>query len=258
MRKLYALLMVLFTPVGSLLAACTATEKNTDYTVDNGPSNSVSLNANINAVGDLVAFGVWCYPSCTPVSVTLGSQTAVQTTVSGNPGGGSPGTGQGFIFYIPSATFSGSQTATWTVSGTHSGIQFSYLDFSPSAGCHFTHNVDSPLGSGTGDTANTPSITPSAGDLLVNFTWISEHVTSVNSPWSCANFHLPGETQTCFAVNTFNTLAYILSAASGSTANNMTLIHPTDDWQALITSFSMSSSQAQAPQPPTNLQATVQ
>jgi hypothetical protein len=254
MKNILALIGLLLTAAGTLLAACTITEKNADYSVENGSSNTVSVTANINAVGDLVAITGWCYTGCTPVSATLGSQPAVQTTVSGNPGPGNPGTGQGFIFYILSAASSGAQTLTFTVSGSHSGIQTSYIDFTPSAGCTLTHDVDSPVGSGTGDTVNTPSITPSVGDLLFNFTWSSEHINSVNSPWSCPIYSGPGETQTCEFVNTVNAAAYILSASAGSTSNNMTLIHSGDSWQALITSFSFSSGGG-PPGPPSNLQA---
>jgi hypothetical protein len=255
MKFSYLLITVVFATTTVLSAqSCSVTEQNADYSAENGSSNTVTLSANIHAVGDLVAFTAWCYQGCTPVSVTLGSQTAVRTTVSGTS---DSLTGQGFIYYVLAAVASGPQTITFTVSGTHSGIQTSYIDFSPTAGCTFSHDVDSPLGSGAGGTANTPSITPTPGDLLFNFTWISEHIDSVNSPWSCPIYNGPGETQTCEFVNTVNAAAYILDASSGSTANNMTLIHPSDTWQALITSFSMSSGSG-APAPPTNLQAAPQ
>ena len=120
------------------------------------------------------------------------------------------------------------------------------------------HDIDSPVGSRNWRySANTPSITPSVGDLLFNFTWTTEHIVSVNSPWSCPIYSGPGETQTCEFVNTINAAAYILSASAGSTSNNMTLIHSGDSWQALITSFSLSSGGG-PPGPPSNLQATPQ
>ena len=265
-RHIIALITLVFTTTVTLSAQiCTVAEQNADYSVENGSSNTVTLTANIQAIGDLVAFTAWCYPGCTPVSVKLGSQTAVQTTVSGVVGPGNPTTGQGFIFYILSAAVSGSQTITWTASGSHSGIQASYTDFSPSAGCHFVHHIDSPLGSclsncgntGNPGTINAPSITPTAGDLLFNFTWSSEHVNDINSPWSCPLYLGSGETGDCQFVNTRNVAAYILSAASGPTTNSTTDTHDSDTWQALITSFSIAPN-AQAPKPPTNLQATVQ
>ncbi len=254
MRSLCLLITIVLATTTLSAQSCSVTEQYADYSVENGSSNTVSLIANIHAVGDLVAFSAWCFQGCTPVSVTLGSQPAVKTTVSGTS---DSLTGQGFIYYILAAVASGPQTITFTVSGAHSGIQTSYIDFSPTPECTFSHDVDSSLGSGTGGTVNTPSITPTPGDLLFNFTWSSEHIDSVNSPWSCPIYSGPGETQTCEFVNTVNAAAYVLSASSGSTANNMTLIHPSDTWQALITSFSMSSGSGR-PAPPTVLVALPQ
>jgi hypothetical protein len=181
--------------------------------------------------------------------VKLGSQTAIQTSVPGNPGPGSPGAGQGFIYYILSSAAAGAQTLTFTASGGASQTQVSYIDFTPTAGCTFSHDIDSPVGSYAGSstdinpgTISAPSIAPSAGDVLFNFTWTSEHVNSVNSPWSCPIYSGAGETQTCEFNTTINAAAYILNAPSGSTANNMTDIHNSDSWQGLITSFSLSGS----------------
>jgi hypothetical protein len=252
LKCLLTLITLVFTTTAWSAQSCTVTEKYTDYSSNNGSSNTASVTANINAVGDLVAVGAWCASSCTPVSVVLGSKSAVQTSVSGTA---SSITGQGFLFYILSASASGSQTLTWTVSGTHTDIQVSYVDFTPSAGCTFTHDVDSAVGTGTGTAINTPSITPSgAGELLFDYTYVAQHITAVDSPWSCSNFSGSGETQTCFAVTTFNTIGYILSGAAGSTANNMTNLDSGDNWQALITSFSISPG---GPDPPTGLAATV-
>lgn len=249
MRKLFALVMALFAPAGALLGACTATEKNADYSVFGGPSTSMT--ANINAVGDLVAITAFCNPAsgnnCSFSSVTLGSQTAVQTVAPvAQLLSGGIGTGVGTIYYVLSAATAGN--VTLTVNGTGaSNTQVSYIDFTPTAGCHFSHDIDSPLGAGVGSgtstgTINAPSITPNAGDLLFNFTWTSEHVNSVNSPWSCPIYSGFGETQTCEFNVTINAAAYILSAPSSSTTNNMTDIHASDSWQALITSFSLSGS----------------
>src|ERR1700733_450861 len=129
------------------LATCSATEKNSDYGPI-GSSTTATVGATIDATGDLVAIAAWCYSSCTPVSVTLGSQVATKTSVSGLPGlGVSPDTGQGFIFYILSAAGAGLQTITWTVTGSASSqTQVAYIDFTPSAGCVFTHHLDSAVG----------------------------------------------------------------------------------------------------------------
>ena len=247
MRKLFSLLTLLLTCASSLYATCTATKQNADFSSDTS-ANSVTLTSHISAVGDLVVFSVWCYGSsggCTPGTVTLGSQTATQTTVSGIPGPGSPGEGQAFLYYITSAATSGTPTITANVSGSHTDLQVAYEDFSASAGCTFSHDQDSPLGkcqsscggSGTG-TISQPAITPTAaGEVLVVFTWTSEHVNNYNSPWTCPNNIT---NSTCEYDPTKNAMAYILSSSSGSTANNANDIHASDTWQALITSFSMS------------------
>ena len=201
----------------------------------------------------------------------MGAQTATKTTVNGVVDSlNNPGTGQAWIYYILSAAASGSQTITWTVSGSHADIQVGYIDFSSGTGCKFTHDVDSPLGSCLSAGASScngvvkaPSITPSAsGELLFNFTWSSEHVENMipasGSPtWSCPIYSGNGQTGTCQYTNTQNVAAYILSSASGATANNTTTIHPDDTWQALLTSFSMSSVNP-PPDPPTGLAAQIQ
>ena len=261
MRKQFryslALITLLFTS-GRTLATCTATERNSNYG-EMGSGTTATVSATIDAKGDLVAIAAWCYTSCTPVSVTLGNQVATKSSVSGLPGlGVSPDTGQGFIFYVLSAAAAGTQTITWTVTGVNSDqTQVAYIDFAPSAGCAFTHHLDSAVGSGTGGTANTPSITGATGDLLFNFTWVTEHVTDVNSPWSCTVYNGSGQTGDCSFDKTRNADAYILAAPSGSTANNMTMIHGTDSWQGLITSFSITSTNPK-PNPPTGLTAFVQ
>lgn len=171
--------------------------------------------------------------------MTLGSQTAVQTSVSGINGAGSPGTGQGFLFYVLSAAAAGPYTLTFTATGQHTDIQTSYIDFGASAGCTFAHDLDFPLGAGTGGTVNTPSFNPTPGDLLFNFTYSSEHVDFIHSPWSCPIYSGQGETQTCKFATTVNAAANVLSGPPGTVSNNMTLIHDTDSWQALVTSFTL-------------------
>jgi hypothetical protein len=270
-RHLIALITLVFTTTATLSAqVCTATKQNADYSpltaiTNNGPVATVT--AKVHAVGDLVAITAWCYTKCTPTNVTLGAQSAVKTSVSGVFDPSSPGTGQAFLYYILSASASGDQTLTFTSTGGALQTQVSYIDFSPSAGCQFTHHMDSPLGSclsggclgNTGDPGSitAPSITPTAGDLLFNFTWSSGHMTAVNSSWSCPLYQGPGETGSCFLDGTVNAAAYILSAASGTTANNTTELHQDNTWQALITSFSIVPN-GQAPKPPTNVQVTVQ
>jgi hypothetical protein len=261
-RFMFAMALVL-SYAAQLAASCSATRNTADFSLDNGSSNVANLQTEIQAAGDLVGITAWCYPGCTPVSLTLGNQTAVKSTVSGV---NDQGTGQGFIYYVLSTASAGSQAITFTVSGSHSGIQLSYIDFTPSAGCTFSHNIDSVLGRKTDESGSTdqgsitaPSITPSAGDLLFGFTYTSQHIDAINSPWSCPIY---SETQTCEFTETINAAAYILSAASGTTANNMTDNHASNTWQALISSFSMSSNSGSSnpvsrPLPPTNLTGTV-
>ncbi len=254
MRKLFALVLLLLQPIGALLAQCTATQQNHgDSPVTGFPSGpgttSVSMTSTISAVGDLVAISVWCFPintfsgGCTPTSVTLGAQSATQTTVSMNadPGTiGTPGSGQGRIYYILSAAASGSQTLGFSISGGNQQLQVTYMDFKPSAACHFTHHLDSPLGAGSNVGANitAPSISGVTGDLLYNFTITSTHMTDpVGSPWVCTIWQPGG----CQFQNSVDTAVHLLSAPAGTTSNNLNTLHASDSWQALITSFSMSS-----------------
>jgi hypothetical protein len=247
LRHIFTVATLIFACAGTLLAACTATEKNADYSLV-GSGTSSSVTANVNAAGDLVAITAWCYSSCTPTSVTLGSQRAAQTSVPGLAGPGSPGSGQGFIFYVLSASSAGSQTLTFTASGGASQTQVSYIDFSTSSGCSFSHDTDSSLGScmsncgssGSTGTIDAPSISATAGDVLFDFTWSSEHINDISSPWSCPIYSGSGETEDCQFDTTRNVAGYILSAPSGSVSNDTTDTHASDTWQALLTSFSMS------------------
>jgi hypothetical protein len=246
---LFGLATLLFPTAGTLFAACTASEKNANYSGVGGTSSTMTVN--VNAVGDLVVFSVWCYQTCTPGTLTMGSQTAVKTSVS-SPGttvdSGQAGlfTGQASIYYILSASASGPQTATWSASGFTGGpqTQISYIDYAPSAGCTFAHGVDSPVGSGnTNGIANAPSISGVTGDVLFNFIVTTQHVNSpVGSPWSCPIYNGSGETQTCNIDVTQNGAAYSLSAGSGSTSSNWPLINSSTGWESLISSFSLSGS----------------
>jgi len=203
-----------------------------------GTSSPQTLAATANEVGDLVIFADWCPNGCTYTTTPLGRQTATQTSVSGNS---SSSTGQPFLAYILSSTTAGAQTITWTASGSPGEIQTAYYDFTPSAGCTFTHDVDSTLGTGTGTAVNTPSITPTTGDLLFNFTVITQHMTAIGSPWLAWNYYGSGETSNQFFTTTVNADAYVLSASSGSTTNNMTQ-NASNPWQGLITSFKLAIS----------------
>jgi hypothetical protein len=191
----------------------------------------------LHNTGDLAVIYPWCFNGCTPGAPTLGSQTGVQTTVSGTS---SANTGQPFIYYVLSINASGSQTLSFGTSGGATQSQVAMKEFTPNPGCTYAHDIDSTLGTGTAVSPNTPSITPTTGDLLANFTASQTHINSVNSPWGCVNFP-NAQTGNCAYQTTRNADAYIPSAASGSTANNMT--QPSSGaWEALITSFKLTGS----------------
>lgn len=214
------------------------------------PANStVSLPATIDSVGDLVVVSAWCFPpdfsgnGCTSVGVTLGSQTATRTSVETNLDvgtSGSPGSGKGWIYYVLSASTAGSVTITFTTVETQQ-LQISYLDAKPSAGCVFSHDIDSALGTGDGNPSMTsPSYSPAAGDFLYNFTITDTHmVDPVGSPWSSLLWNEAGQ-NSHFLANSVNLIAYNSSAPGGSVFNNSNTLHPgLDSLQALLTSFKM-------------------
>jgi hypothetical protein len=263
------ILNLLYIPVW---AACTATQQNWDNSPvigfpDGGTppaSNKVSLTANIGAVGDLVVITAWCFPAtfsgsgCTPVNVTLGSQTATRTSVAMNLDtgtAGTPGSGQGWIYYVLSAAAAGSQTLTFNTVETQQ-LQLSYMDFKPSAGCTFAHDIDSALGAGinTGTHISAPSISATPGDLLFNFTIGSSHmVDPVGSPW-VASIWQPQLSH--FLANSVNLVTYTLNSPAGTVSNNVNTMHSSDSWQALITSFKMVGNTNTAPNPPMSVAAT--
>jgi hypothetical protein len=220
-------------------AACTATEENKGSSAAASSGTSVSVTATIHATGDLVAFSAWCAPSCSFASpaVTLGSQDATQTSVSGTS---NDDTGAPYLFYILSAGASGSVTATLNLSSTPSeGMQIGYIDFSPSTGCTFSHDVDSSLGTGSGSNPDTPSITPSAaGEVLYGFVANANTMNggSASSPWTFGTLYS----------TTNNADEYDLSSASGSTTMGWSGADA-ESWESLITSFAMSSSSGSKP-----------
>jgi len=257
LKFLFGLVTLLFPTAGTLFATCTATVQNhSDSPLTGFPSgpgsSSVSMSATVAAVGDLVVIAAYCFPintfsgGCTPTAVTLGSQNATQTSVTMNPDSGTsgtPGSGQGRIYYILSAAASGSQTLSFSISDGNQQMQVAYIDFKPSAGCAFSHDTDSPLGANTAvsGTFTIPSFTPSAGDVLFNYTITSTHmVDPVGSPWST----LTWANGSHFLQNSIQLVAYDLSAPSGSVANNANTLHTGDSLQALLTSFSLSGSVA--------------
>lgn len=289
MKQLIPISLLIFLPGTDcpLFAVCTATEMNADYaeksSLQTGPVTS-SKNVPISAQGDLVMITAWCHnPSnspgyhCTVSAPTLGGVPATMA-VSGIPSDGKQdsgvysGTGQGWIYYIPATTAGqvGSSvplSLTATIAGGNNvETQVSYMEFHPSAGCAFLHHIDYPLGTSldpnTGldnghSTAliNAPVFTPTAEDLLFDFMYTTEHIAVIGSPWHCVIYPgISGANNTCNFNNTINSQAYALSATANSTNPNTT-INAVNNWQALVTSFELSSS-TPAPNPPTLLNAT--
>lgn len=208
-----------------------------DYGAMTTTSGNATVSAQIANVGDLIVVYAWCKSTCTITSVTVGSQTATQTSVSGssNSTHGAP-----FLYYILSSTQSGAVTITMNISGTYTNAQVAYAEYTYTASTTASHDVDSTAGTGTGTAVNTPSLTPSAaGELLLFFSAVDQHVTAVNSPLSCNDFVGTGETGDCSFVSTRNAFGIILSGASGATANNMSETASGDTWQALATSFKL-------------------
>jgi hypothetical protein len=250
LRKLLAVLGALLLAAGTLAAACTSTLKNADYgevgsgataTLVSGTSGGITHTSAINSLGDLIAITAWCFPNCTNPTVTVGNQVATGIGVH-SPGttiAGGLTTGQAYIFYVLAAQFVGSPTFTLIAPGA-SQTQVSYMDFQPSSGCVYTHDIDAPAGTGTTAPVNAPTISGITGDLLFNFTVSSEHVTDpLGSPWSAPTYNLTGESQSHYFNNTVNGAAYVLAAATSSVSNNWTTIHSTDAWESVITSFKM-------------------
>jgi hypothetical protein len=201
------------------------------------PTASVSVTAHLTA--DLAVINGWCLNSCTPGSVTVGSETATEIGVAGNS---SSTTGQPHVFYILSTTVTGAQTLSLPTSGGATQSQVAYYEYTPNPGCTVSHDTDASLGTGNtggGTAVNTPSITTTAGDLEHNFTAVASHISTINSPWSCYAIINNGPAVDCTYITTINAGAYILSASGSATANNMTSINAGVDWQALITSFKL-------------------
>jgi len=211
-----------------------------------GSSGSPSTSAFVNQVGDLIITTPWCITNgsttCTVTSPLAGSDTMTDITVDGT---NSSSTGQGHIYYVLSASAAGTQTITFTPSGTFLHAQIAYWDYTPSPGCTFSHHTDFSLGSGTGTAVNLPSFTPTTGDLLFAFAFVSNHTSSVNSgsfPWACRAFLIGATaTQDCTLQNTINASEYMLANPGGTMNVDFTQL-AADPWQVLATSFTLSGS----------------
>lgn len=216
---------------------CSNTLVETDVTADASGSNpTASKTVTVHQTGDLAVLYGWCKNGCTP-TFTLGSETLVATSVSGSS---SSSTGQAFIRYVLSTTAAGSKTLSLATAGGATEAQVSFKEFTPNPTCTYVHHTDSAEGTGTGTAVNTPTLTPTAGDLVLAFTLAGTgtHVTAVNSPWSCRAYYTTVNND-CTYPTTVNADGYIYSSAGTSTANNMTL-NASGPWEALLTSFATS------------------
>lgn len=231
------LLIAGFRASGGTGTTCSNTLVEMDVTADAAGANpTASKTVTVHQVGDLAVVYGWCKNGCTP-TFTLGSETLVATSVTGSS---SSSTGQAFISYVLSTTAIGSKTLSLATAGGATEAQVSFKEFTPNPTCTYVHHTDSAEGTGTGTTVNTPTLTPTAGDLVLAFTLAgtTTHVTSVNSPWSCRAYYTTSNND-CTYPTTVNSDGYIYSSAGSSTANNMTL-NASGPWEALITSFATS------------------
>ena len=195
-------------------------------------------------LGDLLNINAMCTSSCTP-TVTFGSETVTQTSVTGTS---SASTGQARQYYVLSTAHTGSASMSMATTGGATQAQISYREFASNYGCTAAHDVDSSVGTGTGLTANTPSYTPSAGDLAEMFTLAGTgtHVSSVNSPWSCTIYY-NSTSNACEHPTTENADGFILGTSGSSISNNMSQLTPGGAWQAIGDSFTLTASSGTVP-----------
>lgn len=188
-----------------------------------------TIAAHLAHTGNVVITAGFVVSSASAVSVGNGTDTFTQGFV----GTSSSDTGQVYIHYLLNNTLAGSQTITATITGAHTAAQIGYLELIPSAKCTPSFHLASSVGTGTGATANTPSITATAGDLEFVYTapGSGNHAGSTNSPWNCN--YLNSNAGTCQYITSQSNFGYILSASGSATANNTPL--PTgagSTWQA--------------------------
>lgn len=211
-----------------------------DYTAT-ATSGSLTLTAYAANAGDLMIAIPWCLPTCTISTLSYGSQNF---TCNAN-GVSDSNTGEGFICSITSVTAAGSATLTFTPGGSPSQYQVLYIDIPLSGQTTIAYdtsafaNCASSCSEGT--TITLPSITPTTGDLLLNFINTQHHVTGYTSPWGCNAYLGSGETLSCFTVSTVNGIGNVLNASSGSTSANATILDSNDPYQSLIAAFKYTS-----------------
>jgi hypothetical protein len=218
--------------------SCHANLGGFDYSPQGNSSAHPTISSLISHAGSLVVAMGWCTVTCGPGTMTVGSDSLTQTSVSGVSNATE---GQAFLYYVLATSAAGTQNLVFTPTGSWTNDQNAYISFITGPGCQFVHDVDSSLGSGgpSVTSATTPSYSPTAGDVMFNFTWVGLHCLTVNSPWQAHNYALSGENNSLFTNTTVNSLSYNLSAPGGSQANNIGMI--SSSYQALLTSFKVQS-----------------
>src|SRR6185437_14311120 len=206
-----------------------------DYGAQITTGASMTVAANFEQANNLILTAGYVLAGATGVSVSDGTDSFTQSFA----GTSDASTGEVFLHYLLGNTVTGAQTITATITGSHSNAQIGYAEFIPSAKCTMAHDADSSVGTGSGATANTPSITATAGALEWMYTAAGSgtHVSFTNSPWVCTQFRGASETLDCTYVSSRNAFGYVLSASGSSTANNMTTT--TGPWQAGASSFTL-------------------
>jgi hypothetical protein len=239
-------------------------------------SNTVSLGTT-TSVGDLIGIYAWCddgnnnfvVGGCTPVSLSMGSNTVKKVTVATNPmpaGGasGDAGTGQACMYYVLSAA-AANQTITFTTVEDVQ-LQVAYIDFQPSAGYTFSHDstMEAALGSGQSGTANAPSYTLTSANapaLILDLTICSTHCDANPADGFPTPFTSLQWPSTMFyeIQQTANAFVYKLNATAGTYTNHIGVLNGgSARWQSLIASFKLVPVSGSPPAAPAGLAAVVQ
>jgi hypothetical protein len=155
-----------------------------------GSQTSISaVLTNNPASGDVVCVGVaWGDGSTTNLPASISVQDAngnAYTKSTNSPDNNNANTGVVYNFYLANAPANASKTITATFSNPGAGgfAEITADDFAVSGG---TASFDADAkGSGTGTTANTPTITQvGAGELFFFYMTTQNGTSSVNAPWT--------------------------------------------------------------------------
>ena len=183
--------------------------------------------ADFTNTGNVILVAGFTVTSASSVAVSDGTDSFTE----GFAGSSSSDTGQVRIDYLLNNTVAGAKTLTATITGAHTIAQIGYQELIPSAQCTPSFDVASTVGTGSsGSTANTPSITATAGatEFMYTSPGSGVHGNGVNSPWSCNDFN---STSNCQYASSQSIFGWVLSASGSSTANSTPLTGGST-WQA--------------------------